>query len=210
MLSYLKSLNLNQKSFLVAILLHGSLLFLIFFDFRKDQQVPILSFSVTVSDEISISQNNISATTIAKSSESKQKEKIEKSENKNQDKLVKEQEEQSSKDKSKGDNLTNSKQQNAVVSKDSPAIFNAAYLNNPSPNYPSASKKSGEQGKVLLDVYVNEEGMVEQIKIAKSSGFQRLDNTALNTVIKWQFVPAKKGGKLEKSWVQVPINFVLE
>jgi hypothetical protein len=32
--------------------------------------------------------------------------------------------------------------------------FNAAYLNNPAPNYPSISRRLGEQGLVLLRVQV--------------------------------------------------------
>jgi protein TonB len=86
---------------------------------------------------------------------------------------------------------------------------NAAYLNNPSPAYPSVSKRMGEQGKVFLRVYINEQGQPEKIEIKQSSGYDRLDEAALNTVRNWKFVPGKRNGVPEAMWHIVPINFVL-
>lgn len=87
---------------------------------------------------------------------------------------------------------------------------NAAYLNNPSPSYPSISKRMGEQGKVFLRVYINEQGQPEKIEIKQSSGYDRLDEAALNTVRNWKFVPGKRNGVPEAMWHIVPINFVLK
>ena len=86
---------------------------------------------------------------------------------------------------------------------------NAAYLNNPAPPYPSMSKRMGEQGKVLLRVYVNEQGLPEKIEIKQSSGYERLDEAAIATVQRWKFVPGKRNGVPEAMWNIVPINFVL-
>lgn len=87
---------------------------------------------------------------------------------------------------------------------------NAAYLNNPRPSYPSISRRMGEQGKVLLRVLVNANGLPEQIEIKESSGFDRLDRAALNAVQRWKFVPGKRNGVPEAMWNIVPVNFVLE
>ena len=87
---------------------------------------------------------------------------------------------------------------------------NAAYLNNPRPSYPSISRRMGEQGKVLLRVLVNEQGLPEQIELKESSGFDRLDKAALNAVQRWRFVPGKRNGVPESMWNIVPVNFVLE
>ena len=87
---------------------------------------------------------------------------------------------------------------------------NAAYLNNPSPAYPAVSKRMGEQGKVFLRVYINEQGQPEKIEIKQSSGYDRLDEAALNTVRNWKFVPGKRNGVPEAMWHIVPINFVLK
>ena len=68
----------------------------------------------------------------------------------------------------------------------------------------------GEQGKVLLRVLVNEQGLPEQIELKESSGFDRLDKAALNAVQRWRFVPGKRNGVPESMWNIVPVNFVLE
>lgn len=87
---------------------------------------------------------------------------------------------------------------------------NAAYLNNPRPSYPSISRRMGEQGKVLLRVLVDENGLPQQIEIKQSSGFDRLDKAALASVQRWRFVPGKRNGVPEAMWNIVPVNFVLE
>ena len=86
----------------------------------------------------------------------------------------------------------------------------AAYLNNPRPSYPSISRRMGEQGKVMLRVLVNADGLPEQIEIKESSGFERLDKAAINAVQRWRFVPGKRDGVPEAMWNIVPVNFVLE
>jgi TonB family protein len=205
-----KKLLKTQPFFIAAFATHLFVLFLVFFKTQNHDSV-VLSFSVSMHDAASVKQNSISATSVASSAEIKKpKIKQEVTKNDNQNKTKKVEEEQDVKAKSTGKNVANSKQQNAVFGDNTPAIFDAAYLNNPSPSYPAFSRKLGEQGKVLLDVYVNKDGLVEKANINQSSGFSRLDNAALNTVKKWRFVPAKKNGNIESSWVQVPINFVLE
>lgn len=87
---------------------------------------------------------------------------------------------------------------------------NAAYLNNPRPSYPAISRRMGEQGKVMLRVFVDENGMPQQIEIKESSGFDRLDKAAIASVQRWRFAPGKRNGVPEGMWNIVPINFVLE
>ena len=87
---------------------------------------------------------------------------------------------------------------------------NASYLQNPAPAYPAISKRMGEQGKVVLRVYIDAEGLPQKIEINRSSGFDRLDRQAQDTVMRWKFVPGKRNGVPEAMWYLVPINFVLE
>lgn len=87
---------------------------------------------------------------------------------------------------------------------------NASYLQNPAPAYPAISKRMGEQGKVVLRVYIDAEGLPQKIEINRSSGFDRLDRQAQDTVMRWKFVPGKRNGVPESMWYLVPINFVLE
>lgn len=86
-------------------------------------------------------------------------------------------------------------------------IFNADYLNNPAPKYPPISRKSGEEGKVLLRVFVDPSGAPGTIEIHHTSGFERLDKAALAAVRYWKFVPARQGGEAVGAWVLVPIIF---
>ena len=87
---------------------------------------------------------------------------------------------------------------------------NAAYLQNPAPAYPAISKRMGEQGKVVLRVFISTDGLPQKIEISQSSGFDRLDRQAQDTVLRWKFVPGKRNGVPEAMWYLVPINFVLE
>jgi protein TonB len=85
----------------------------------------------------------------------------------------------------------------------------AAHLNNPHPPYPALSRRLGEEGQVLLEVYILPNGSVGDIKLKQSSGFSRLDNAALEAVRKWQFIPAKRGDNAFATWTIQPISFVL-
>ena len=89
-----------------------------------------------------------------------------------------------------------------------PPRTDAAHLNNPAPQYPSLSRRLGEQGKVLLDVYILPDGSVGEIKLNQSSGFPRLDNAALQAVKTWKYVPAKRGDKPIPFWYVQPVSFV--
>ncbi len=90
-----------------------------------------------------------------------------------------------------------------------PPRFGVAYLNNPAPDYPTASRRHTEQGRVLLKVLVTANGEAENVQIEKSSGYDRLDNAAIEAVKKWQFIPAKKAGQTLSAFVLVPVKFSL-
>src|SRR5262245_2928600 len=90
-----------------------------------------------------------------------------------------------------------------------PPSFNAAYLDNPAPTYPSASRRFGEEGQVVLRVYVNARGLADKVELSQSSGYDRLDRVALDTVRQWRFVPARRGDEAVSAWVLVPIAFRL-
>lgn len=86
----------------------------------------------------------------------------------------------------------------------------ADYLNNPKPAYPLVSKRLGEQGTVIVRVLIGADGGAQKAELKISSGFERLDQAAINTVLKWRFIPGKRGGAPETMWFNVPLNFVLE
>lgn len=90
-----------------------------------------------------------------------------------------------------------------------PPQFNADYLNNPAPLYPALSRRLGEQGRVLLRVFVDDRGLPERVELRTSSGHARLDQVAMNTVRQWKFIPARRGDQAVSAWVLVPISFSL-
>jgi protein TonB len=85
----------------------------------------------------------------------------------------------------------------------------AAYLNNPPPAYPALSRRLGEQGRVLLRVRIEPDGTASAAEIRTSSGYERLDQAALQAVLSWRYVPGKRNGVPEAMWFLIPIQFEL-
>lgn len=193
--------------------LHFLILAFLLFKFHSEVNQPVLSFSVTMMDVASSSTKVVSRqASIASQVSSKKSEKVT-SDNapvQTSKKDSKEELEETIKTKSADQKSVNSVQQTAVLSPTNPAIYDAAYLSNSSPEYPALSRRLGEQGLVLLNVFVNIEGKAEKIEIKNSSGYNRLDMAALETVKNWRFIAAKNHNQIVSSWVQVPVNFVLE
>ena len=78
------------------------------------------------------------------------------------------------------------------------------------PEYPPASRRAGEEGTVNLQVYVLETGRAGEIKVAKSSGFPKLDEAAVKEVQRnWRFVPGKEDGKPVAMWHIFAVTFRL-
>lgn len=86
----------------------------------------------------------------------------------------------------------------------------ADYLNNPKARYPTRSRELGEQGKVVIRVFIGTDGTAQKAEIKQSSGFDRLDQSALATALRWRYLPGKRAGVPEAMWFNVPFNFVLE
>jgi len=88
--------------------------------------------------------------------------------------------------------------------------FDADYLENPAPVYPQLSRRAGEEGKVVLRVFVEPSGLPSRVEVRTSSGFERLDKSAVAAVGRWKFIPARLGDDVVGAWVLVPINFSLK
>ena len=90
------------------------------------------------------------------------------------------------------------------------SVAHADYARNPPPVYPTAARRREQQGTVTVRVLIGADGSVERAEVAESSGFDSLDDAALDTVrSRWRFVPARHGGLAVESWVLVPIRFAL-
>ena len=76
---------------------------------------------------------------------------------------------------------------------------------NPNAPYPAESREKGEQGTVLLRVRTTPQGRPAAVEVKESSGYPRLDRSAVDTVWKWQFKPTPDDGSVV--WREVPIRF---
>lgn len=109
--------------------------------------------------------------------------------------------------------LTPGTQLRAAGAAEAPSLqlpsFDAAYLDNPLPDYPLAARRLGLQGAVILRVLVSPAGLPTEIKLAQSSQSSLLDDAALRAVRRWRFVPGRRGDTPVAAWVEVPIRFRL-
>lgn len=80
----------------------------------------------------------------------------------------------------------------------------AAYADNPLPQYPTISRRLGEEGELLVRVCVKPNGSVVSATNMKSSGFARLDQTAVAALLQWRFRPARRGMEPIEGCVDVP------
>jgi periplasmic protein TonB len=81
---------------------------------------------------------------------------------------------------------------------------------NRKPSYPAAAALRGEQGTVVLLVYVRPDGLVSRVEVERSSGYVRLDDSALDAVKTWHFLPSIENGQPIGSVVPVRIAYVLD
>ena len=79
---------------------------------------------------------------------------------------------------------------------------------NPAPRYPRIARERGWQGRVVLEVAVTDEGVVERAEVDQTSGYRPLDIAALTAVRRWRFAfPAQTAART--TVVRVPILFKL-
>jgi protein TonB len=85
----------------------------------------------------------------------------------------------------------------------------AAYRETPRLPYPPAAREQGIEGTVVLTVQVRADGRVGDVRVKTSAGAAVLDESAVTTVKRWTFTPARRGPQEVDSWVEVPVRFVL-
>ena len=81
---------------------------------------------------------------------------------------------------------------------------------NPKPPYPLVSRRMGEQGAVDLRLCLTYQGQIESVSVIKSSGYKRLDSSALETVKTWKFSPLEMVDASSFDCYRLPIHFKLE
>jgi len=77
------------------------------------------------------------------------------------------------------------------------------------PEYPAEARSAGESGSVQLKFLVDENGEVVENAVERSSGHQRLDETARAALRLCKFEPAMQDGKPRKTWTRVQYEWRL-
>ena len=77
------------------------------------------------------------------------------------------------------------------------------------PAYPPASIRLNEQGRVVLRVKLDANGRISNVKVAATSGFPRLDRSAIAAMQSWHCRPAMRHGVPVASVAKQSFNFVL-
>ena len=78
------------------------------------------------------------------------------------------------------------------------------------PDYPKGARQRGEQGDVVLEIRVNAEGTVDDVKVATSSGFAELDEAAVKAAKAARFSPARSGRDPVSSTARLKLQFKLK
>ena len=78
------------------------------------------------------------------------------------------------------------------------------------PDYPKGARQRGEQGDVILEIRVNAEGSVDDVKVATSSGFTELDEAAVKAAKAAKFSPARSGHDAIASTARLKLQFKLK
>lgn len=76
--------------------------------------------------------------------------------------------------------------------------------------YPSFSKRSGEQGSVVVRLIIDESGNVEDIALLQSSTFPRLDRAASDIGKRYRFKPFLVNGSPQRISTNLLIKFTLK
>ncbi|NLI98782.1 energy transducer TonB [bacterium] len=78
------------------------------------------------------------------------------------------------------------------------------------PSYPEDAKAGGHEGQALVQAILGKDGKPEETTLKQSSGFEELDNAALDAAARWTFKPAMKQGNAVKTSVVIPFSFKLD
>ena len=78
------------------------------------------------------------------------------------------------------------------------------------PEYPIADIRMGHEGTVWLSIEILPNGRVGKVQVDQSSGFVRLDESAVREARKWRMKPGTSDGKTAAMWKKVPIKFQLK
>jgi TonB family protein len=75
--------------------------------------------------------------------------------------------------------------------------------------YPAESKALGEEGKCVVRVRVDPDGVVRIAHLVSSTGFERLDAACIDALLNGRFLPATVDEKPVGTWIDLPLVWSL-
>ena len=78
------------------------------------------------------------------------------------------------------------------------------------PEYPVSEIRLGHEGTVWLSIEILPTGRVGLVRIDQSSGFVKLDDSAVREARRWRMKPGMQDGVATARWKRVPITFQLK
>lgn len=77
------------------------------------------------------------------------------------------------------------------------------------PRYPADLLAAGIEGRVLVRVLVRPDGTAATAHVQESSGWKKMDDSALEAIRGWRFRPARRGGMPVPCEVDIPVRFYI-
>ena len=78
------------------------------------------------------------------------------------------------------------------------------------PVYPEIAQEAGIEGTVVVQVFVDKKGRVQDTLILKGIPNTGLDESAVTAIKKTRFRPAKQRERAVGVWISIPVNFRLK
>ena len=83
-------------------------------------------------------------------------------------------------------------------------------LSNIRPIYPEIAQEAGIEGTVVVQVFIDKKGRVQDTLILKGIPNTGLDEAAIKAIRKTRFRPAKQRERPVGVWISIPVNFRLK
>ena len=77
-------------------------------------------------------------------------------------------------------------------------------------HYPEAAREAGIEGRVVVQAYISEKGVVLETFILSGMPSTGLDEAAVKAIRRTRFKPALQRDKPVAVWIAFPINFILK
>ena len=78
------------------------------------------------------------------------------------------------------------------------------------PRYPEIAQEAGIEGTVVVQVFIDKKGRVQDTIILKGIPNTGLDEAAVKAIRKTRFRPAKQRERAVGVWISIPVNFRLK